>query len=79
MKKLEFIFEFVHTDCVYESGWVTISVHRTKKGAYSAMNKFLNSRFNESRDETILYGKSKTFDHVFEHEGYGVQQTILNE
>jgi len=32
------IFEFLYTTCIYESAYATMSLHRTKKGAYKAMN-----------------------------------------
>jgi len=31
------VYAFTHTDCVYESGSVTQSLHRTKAGAYKAL------------------------------------------
>lgn len=31
------IYQFAYTDCVYESSFAAISLHRTKKGAETAM------------------------------------------
>jgi hypothetical protein len=51
------IYEFLHTDCIYESAYRTVSVHRTKKGAYKAMRAFLEREYTEWRDNNILLGK----------------------
>jgi len=51
------VFEFIYTDCIYESAMATISLHRTKKGAYKAMREFLETGYADWRDEGILYGK----------------------
>jgi hypothetical protein len=57
----------------------TISLHRTKKGAYRAMNTYLNNKFNEAREEQIRYGKHEIFDHVFMHEAWAVRPIELKE
>jgi len=66
------IFEFRYTDCIYESAMAAISLHRTKTGAYKAMNNYLNTRFIEERNEHLLYGKSQSFDHIFKYEAWRV-------
>jgi len=59
--KTQIIYEFVYTDCVYESAMTTISVHRTKRGAYKAMRKFITDRYMDWYDERIIYGKPKIY------------------
>ena len=39
------VFEFVYTGCIYESAMATLSLHRTKKGAYKAMREFLETEY----------------------------------
>lgn len=73
------VFEFVYTTCIYESAKATISLHKTKRGAYKAMNKHLNMLFNEARSEHLMYCKDLGFDHVFTHEAWGVKTTELQE
>lgn len=51
------IFEFIYTDCIYESAMATMSTHRTKKGAYKAMRAFLNTDYMQWYNERIEYGK----------------------
>jgi hypothetical protein len=51
------VFEFVYTDCIWESAMKTMSLHRTKKGAYNAMREFLERAYADWRDSGILYGK----------------------
>ena len=53
------IYEFVYTDSIFESGMVTLSVHKTKKGAYNAMREFLEKKYAEWRESGIRYGKQE--------------------
>ena len=41
------IYSFEYNHCIWESGFVTISVHKTKVGAYKAMRKHLVSEYND--------------------------------
>lgn len=50
------VFEFAYTDCFYESA-MTISLHKTKKGAYKAMREFLINGYMEWYNERLIYGK----------------------
>lgn len=34
---MDIVFEFAYTDCIYESAMGCISLHKTKKGAETAM------------------------------------------
>lgn len=73
------VWGFVYTDCIYENSMKTMSLHRTKRGAYNAMNKYLNDRFTEERNLHIKYGKHTTFDHVFEQEAWNIIPMQLKE
>jgi len=53
------VYEFVHTDCIHDSAMATMSLHRTKKGAYKAMRNFLEKEYANWYDKRILYGKDK--------------------
>ena len=70
------VYEFLYSDCIYESAMATISLHKTKKGAYKAMNKHLNDLFNKKRNERLQCGTNQfinsIYDHVFEHCGYRI-------
>lgn len=78
-KKMTEVFAFMYTHCIYESAMATMSLHLTKKGAYKAMNKFLNDRFNVEREEHIRCKKYSIFDHVFEHEAWEIKPIDLKE
>lgn len=41
------VYEFLYCPCIYESGWVTMSIHRTKKGAYKAMKEHKLKEYEE--------------------------------
>jgi hypothetical protein len=53
----EEVYEFVFTDCIHESVMGTVSLHKTKKGAYKAMREFLETEYNQWREDGIRYGK----------------------
>jgi hypothetical protein len=52
-----FIFAFLFCDCIYESNYRVISLHRTKKGAYQEMNQYINNLYSEWNEERIQKGK----------------------
>ena len=54
------IFEFIYTSDTYESAMATMSMHRTKKGAYKAMRNYLNKEYMEWYNWRIIYGKYKS-------------------
>lgn len=53
------IYSFEFTSSIFESSFEVISLHKTKRGAYTAMKEFLNERYTEWRDDGILYGKQR--------------------
>lgn len=46
------IYEFLYCSCVHESGYSTISLHRTKEGAEKTMK---NHKKNERRKFNKMY------------------------
>ena len=73
------VFGFLYTDCIHESAMSTMSLHKSKRSAYKAMNKYLNSRFISAREEQIRYGKDTLFDHVFMHEAWRINtESVLD-
>lgn len=40
MNKL-ILYKVLYCSCIFESGYSTVSLHRTKKGAYKAMRKHI--------------------------------------
>ncbi len=56
------VYSFQYTYCIYESAFATISLHKTAKGAYSAMKKHILKEYEQWREEGLRYGK-QTFKH----------------
>jgi len=54
------VFAFEWCGCVYESGYSVESLHSTKVGAFKAMTKAANERWQEERDRNLMYGKCGT-------------------
>jgi len=45
------LYEFVFCDCIYESAFATMSVHASKRGAYKAMNRYINDKWHADREQ----------------------------
>ena len=41
------VYAVLHTDCIYESAYYVVSLHKTKKGAVKGMKKFKEILFND--------------------------------
>lgn len=67
------VYGFLYNDCIYESSFSTKSVHKTKLGAYKAMNFYLNKIFIRYREESLLYGKREIYDHIFEGTAHRIE------
>lgn len=50
------LYEFLYCDCIYESGYVTISLHQSKAGAYKAMREYITKKAIDERDNHLLFG-----------------------
>lgn len=51
------IYAFEYTECVYESSLKPISLHKTKKGAYEAMKKFVSQEYEYYRSSSVKLGQ----------------------
>ena len=71
------VYEFIYTNCIHESAMETMSVHRTKKGAYKAMRDFLETEYNGWREEGIMYGKQHFKFGC--HEYWAIRETELKD
>jgi hypothetical protein len=74
------IYEFLYCSCIYESAYSTMSIHKTKSGAYRAMRKFITEEYQKWYDERIRKGKRKFSIQKFGiHEGWFVfEREILD-
>jgi hypothetical protein len=50
------VYAFEYTSCIYESSFKTMSIHRTKKGAYKAMRNFLETEYAKWRNYNLIFG-----------------------
>lgn len=75
-------YEFLFCDCIYESSYSTISLHKTKGGAFKAMNRYLNTKFQEELNSRLMYGK--LYDHddywnPFKFQGWAVSEIEIED
>lgn len=55
---MDVVYVFYYCPCIYESGYMAVSLHRTMKGAYLAMKEHRLNVFNEWRSKENQYRKS---------------------
>jgi len=60
------VYAFQYNPCIYESGYCTISLHKTCKGAYQAMRTFILREYNIWRENGIRRGKQPFKHGAFE-------------
>ena len=58
---MAFVYEFLYNSDTWESSASTISIHRTKKGVISAMNKHKDNIKKEWESECKKYPSAKEF------------------
>ncbi len=58
----EILYEFLYCPCIHESGWVTVSLHRTREGAQKALDshkdsakKEFNERYSKEEIEKLIF------------------------
>lgn len=75
------IYAFKYCDCIHESSYATISLHRTKSGAYSAMRKHLLKEWNRSLEKHHNWEKWEYFrnDHPLEFQRWCVSEIEIKE
>lgn len=72
------VFEVLYCSCIYESASATISIHSTREGAESAMNKH---RENEKKEWNEMYDVDER-EHLGEFDAiksWAVRETEVNE
>ena len=69
--KMKKVYAFLFCDGPDE-GYSTISVHKTKKGAFKAMNKYINEQCVESRERMGRYYRHMT--HFGYWEGWCIRE-----
>mgnify|MGYP006898468757 CR=1 FL=1 len=74
------IYEFLYNPCIYESGYITISLHITKEGAIKAMKAH---KAKEKRKFNKLFTADKLADPAYQnikfgmHEDWKINETII--
>lgn len=71
------VYSVLYTSCIYESAYYTVSLHKTKKGAFIARQNLIKRKYNEWYEDRIMYGKSDFKFMEFEDCKLGTEE-ILN-
>lgn len=67
------VYQFLYCSCIYESDWRTMSIHKTKLGAYKAMKNWLISEYLDWYNRRITYGKCYG-DSFAPHKAWGIEK-----
>ena len=51
------VYAFEWCGCIFESGFSTVSLHTTKRGAFQAMTRAANERWQEARNNVMMFRK----------------------
>lgn len=54
---MEGVYSFEYCEMIYESSYGTMSLHKSKSGAYKAMREYILSSYSDWYNERIIYGK----------------------
>jgi len=56
---MDVVFQFIYNDCIHESSALTVSIHRTRKGAEMAMEYHKNEKRKKWEAECKEYPPAK--------------------
>ena len=59
MLEQEYVWEALYCDCIYESSFATISVHKTEKGAKKSIKEH---EANVKKEHAEMYSVAKGYD-----------------
>lgn len=71
------VYAFLYTPTVYESEYTVMSLHKTKRGAFKALNKWLNERYYREYDEYLLCKKKYRNGYTFkvgDYENWAIKE-----
>ena len=75
------IYKVMYCSCIYESGYTTVSLHRTKLGAYKSMRKEILDEW-DSYLEVIHNFKDQfkyKLDHPLEYQRWAIEEVIVED
>lgn len=66
------VWAFWRNPCIYESAAETISLHRTKQGAWKAKNRFMNLLAINEREADLRHGVDRGRKYM-EYQSFGLE------
>lgn len=80
MNKLK-LYEVLYCSCIHESGYSTLSLHRTKLGAYKAMRKAILTEWEFSIEVIHNFKGQFKFkqDHPLEYQRWTVREIEVED
>ncbi len=74
------VYEFIYCDCIYESAYATVSMHKTLAGAYKSMRSNLLKEYDDWYNNRIMFGKDRDRTDKFGiFSRWSVRDTILQD
>jgi hypothetical protein len=76
----EYVYLLLYNPCTFESAFATISIHRTKKGAYQAMRKHKLKCYEEYLKIKKATKGNRFYEHKFgEDEQWMIQKQKIED
>ena len=77
LRKRMILHEVLYTSSIYESSYATVSIHKTKLGAFKELQRRKRLKYDEWYNDRLLYGK---FDDKFmEYEDFKIGTMLVKE
>lgn len=74
------VYSFWRNPMIHESAAATISLHRTKVGAWRAKNRFMNDLVMQERDFAIQHGGRWMMRHKpLDMQAFGIEEIEVQE
>ena len=71
------LHEVLYTSCIYESSYATVSIHKTKLGAFKELQRRKRLEYDEWYNSRLLYGKSS--DKFMKYEDFKLGTITVKE
>lgn len=72
------VYAAMWCDCVYESGYTPISLHKTKRGAFKALLKYRYDLWAEDRESELLSGYKNDYAPTY-HKSWTIKEFLIEE
>ena len=78
MTEKDILYQFLYCDCIHESAWATISIHRSREGAVNAMEEHKAEEKKKWEEYADTEERKKEFP-FGQHEDWSIGEIELHD